>query len=82
MTFNLDLADYINIKILNAGAWARSSDRISVTLPIELEDYIPQVEEFYRHKHSSRKLQWNHLMSSGIVGHKMKLNFICLKSGF
>lgn len=59
--------DSINIKILNAGAWARSSDRISVTLPMELEDYIPQVEEFYRHKHSGRKLQWHHLMSNGIV---------------
>ncbi|ELT89017.1 hypothetical protein CAPTEDRAFT_219953 [Capitella teleta] len=64
---NEGLADSINIKILNAGAWARSSDRISVTLPMELEDYIPQVEEFYRHKHSGRKLQWHHLMSNGII---------------
>ena len=34
---------------------------------MELEDYIPQVEEFYRIKHSGRKLQWHHLMSNGIV---------------
>lgn len=60
-------SDAINIKILNAGAWARSSERVSVTLPMELEDYIPQVEEFYRLKHSGRKLQWHHLMSNGIV---------------
>jgi len=59
--------DSINIKILNAGAWARSSDRVTVTLPMELEDYIPQVEEFYRQKHNGRKLQWHHLMSNGIV---------------
>ena len=59
--------DSINIKILNAGAWARSSDRVTVTLPMELEDYIPQVEEFYRMKHNGRKLQWHHLMSNGIV---------------
>jgi len=64
---NLDFVDSINIKILNAGAWARSSDRVAVTLPMELEDYIPQVEEFYRQKHSGRKLQWHHLMSNGIV---------------
>jgi len=34
---------------------------------MELEDYIPQVEEFYRQKHNGRKLQWHHLMSNGIV---------------
>ena len=61
------VSDSVNIKILNAGAWARSSDRVPVTLPTELEDYIPQVEEFYRLKHSGRKLQWHHLMSNGIV---------------
>jgi len=64
---NEGIADSINIKILNAGAWARSSDRVAVTLPMELEDYIPQVEEFYRQKHSGRKLQWHHLMSNGII---------------
>ena len=61
------VSDAINIKILNAGAWARSSDRVAVSLPMELEDYIPQVEEFYKQKHSGRKLQWHHLMSNGIV---------------
>ena len=64
---SLSVPDSINIKILNAGAWARSSDRLSVSLPMELEDYIPQVEDFYRLKHSGRKLQWHHLMSNGIV---------------
>lgn len=61
------IADSISIKILNAGAWARSSDRLSVSLPMELEDYIPQVEDFYKTKHSGRKLQWHHLMSNGII---------------
>lgn len=50
--------DAINIKILNAGAWARGSERVTVSLPVELEDYIPEVEEFYKKKHSGRKLQW------------------------
>ena len=50
--------DAINIKILNAGAWARGSERVTVSLPIELEDYIPEVEDFYKKKHSGRKLQW------------------------
>ena len=61
------IADSINIKILNAGAWARGSDRVAVSLPLELEDYIPEVEEFYRKKHSGRKLQWHHHMSNGTV---------------
>ena len=59
--------DSINIKILNAGAWSRASERTEVTLPRELEDYIPAVEEFYRVKHSGRKLQWHHHMSNGTV---------------
>jgi len=64
---NSSIADYINIKILNAGAWARSSERIPVSLPRELEDYIPEVEEFYKRNHSGRKLQWHHLMSNGVI---------------
>ena len=63
----LSLTDSINIKILNAGAWARSGDRVPVTLPTDLEDYIPQVEEFYRSMHNGRKLQWHHHMSNGVV---------------
>ena len=42
------LADTVSIKILNMGAWARTSERVPVTLPRELEDYIPEVEEFYK----------------------------------
>ncbi|KAI9552377.1 hypothetical protein GHT06_022743 [Daphnia sinensis] len=61
------IADSINIKILNAGAWARGSDRVTVSLPLELEDYIPEVEDFYRKKHSGRKLQWHHHMSNGTI---------------
>ena len=59
--------DSINIKILNAGAWARGSERVTVSLPLELEDYIPEVEDFYKKKHSGRKLQWYHHMSNGTV---------------
>ncbi len=61
------MADNINIKILNAGAWSRSCERVPVSLSLELEDFIPEVEEFYRNKHSGRKLQWHHLMSNGII---------------
>jgi cullin-5 len=64
---NSSLADCINIKILNAGAWSRSSDKVAVTLPPELEDYIPEVEKFYKNEHSGRKLTWHHLMSNGVV---------------
>ena len=61
------LADLINIKILNAGAWARGAERVQVSLPVELEDIIPEVEEFYKRKHSGRKLRWFHHMSNGTI---------------
>ena len=38
-----------------------------MSLPLELEDYIPEVEDFYKKKHSGRKLQWHHHMSNGTV---------------
>merc|ERR1719422_2263793 len=60
-------ADSVSIKILNVGAWARTSERVPVTLPRELEDFIPEVEEVYKTKHSGRKLQWDHHMSNGTV---------------
>lgn len=69
---NTSLADCINIKILNAGAWSRSSDKVPVTLPTELEDYIPEVEKFYKNEHSGRKLTWHHLMSSGVINFNTK----------
>lgn len=70
---NSSLADCINIKILNAGAWSKSSDKVQVTLPPELEDYIPEVENFYKNEHSGRKLTWHHLMSSGVINFATKL---------
>ncbi|KAK8389901.1 hypothetical protein O3P69_012829 [Scylla paramamosain] len=66
-TTKSSVADNLNIKILNAGAWARGSDRVAVSLPMELEDFIPEVEDFYRKKHSGRKLQWHHHMSNGTI---------------
>ena len=69
-------ADSINIKILNAGAWARGSERVTVSLPLELEDYIPEVEDFYKKKHSGRKLQWYHHMSNGTVCIFCKMCFV------
>ena len=38
-----------------------------MSLPLELEDYIPEVEDFYKKMHSGRKLQWHHHMSNGTV---------------
>lgn len=54
-------------QILNAGAWAQCTERVSVSLPLELEDYIPEVEEFYKKTHAGRKLQWYHHMSNGTI---------------
>lgn len=59
--------DAINIKILNAGAWSRGGERIPVTLPREMEEIVPEIEEFYKTKHSGRKLIWYHHMSNGTL---------------
>lgn len=67
MSLCVPAADSVNIKILNAGAWSRSSEKVFVSLPTELEDLIPEVEDFYKKNHSGRKLHWHHLMSNGIV---------------
>ena len=64
-------ADCVSIKILNAGAWARGSERVQVSLPLELEDIVPEVEDFYRSKHSGRKLRWYHHMSNGTVSYSL-----------
>ena len=41
--------------------------KVNKPFSFQLEDYIPEVEEFYRKNHSGRKLQWHHLMSNGVV---------------
>ncbi|XP_064404658.1 cullin-5-like [Halichondria panicea] len=61
------VADMVSIKVLNAGAWSRSSERVPVSLPTELEDFIPDCEEFYKKKHNGRKLYWHHMMSNGVI---------------
>ncbi|GIY46396.1 cullin-5, partial [Caerostris extrusa] len=61
------LTDSVNIKVLNTGAWARGSERVQVSLPLELEDIIPEIEEFYKQKHNGRILQWYHHMSNGTI---------------
>jgi len=73
LSLTANSTDSISIKILNAGAWARGSERVAVSLPLELEDYIPEVEDFYKKKHSGRKLQWYHHMSNGTVSLKTVL---------
>lgn len=60
-------ADNINVKILNGGAWQQPAERVPVSLPLELEDFIPEVEDFYRQSHSGRKLQWHHHMGNGTI---------------
>lgn len=64
----------LNVKILNAGAWSRSKDRSHLTLPRELEDLVPEVEDFYKKKHTGRKLNWAHHWSTGTVSTDRSIN--------
>ncbi|KAL3101325.1 hypothetical protein niasHT_028081 [Heterodera trifolii] len=66
------MADCVSVKILNAGAWSRSRDRSHLTLPRELEDLIPEVEDFYKRQHCGRKLNWAHHWSTGTVSFTSK----------
>ncbi|VDK81386.1 unnamed protein product, partial [Anisakis simplex] len=40
---------------------------MQVQMPRELEEFIPEVDEFYKKQHSGRKLQWLHHWSHGTV---------------
>ena len=62
--------DTVNLKVLNVGSWARDSDTIPITLPVELEDFIPEVEEYYKSKYNGRKIQWHHHLASGTINFK------------
>ncbi|XGW04972.1 hypothetical protein V3C99_015841 [Haemonchus contortus] len=67
---NRALSDLINIKILNGGAWGRGgvgAERVRVSLPRELEEFVPEVEAFYKKHHNGRKLNWMHHWSSGTI---------------
>ncbi|RCN49243.1 cullin family protein [Ancylostoma caninum] len=67
---NRTLSDLINIKILNGGAWGRGgvgAERVRVSLPRELEEFVPEVEAFYKKHHNGRKLNWMHHWSSGTI---------------
>ena len=55
----------ISIKILNQGAWARTYERQPVSLPRELEDFIPEVEDFY--KVNKLRIRILHSMTSSVI---------------
>ncbi len=47
MFFFFLITDMVNIKVLNAGAWSRSSDRIPVSLPTEVSfSYVVQLSQY------------------------------------
>jgi cullin-5 len=59
--------DSFSFKILSAAAWPHPGDKIDVSLPAQIEDVLPEIEEFYKKKHSGRKLNWHHTVSNGQV---------------
>jgi cullin-5 len=59
--------DSFSFKILSAAAWPHPGDKIDVSLPAQIEDVLPEIEEFYKKKHSGRKLTWYHTVSNGQV---------------
>ncbi|CAI4226107.1 unnamed protein product [Auanema sp. JU1783] len=56
------------MKVLNGGAWGRGGlDKVWLSLPRELEDFVPEVETFYKKQHNGRKLNWMHHWSNGTI---------------
>ena len=53
---------------------------VSVTSFPQLEDFIPEVEEFYKKKHNGRKLYWHHIMSNGQVSPASASKYHCCSS--
>ncbi|CAF0818750.1 unnamed protein product [Rotaria sp. Silwood1] len=62
---NNTMMDSFSFKILSAAAWPHPGDKIDVSLPAQIEDVLPEIEEFYKKKHSGRKLTWYHTVSNG-----------------
>jgi len=73
----LKFLDSFSFKILSAAAWPHPGDKIDVSLPAQIEDVLPEIEEFYKKKHSGRKLTWYHTVSNGqVIINKQKKNEI------
>ena len=56
-----------NLLLLNNQVWDRIRGNVPVTLPTELEDYIPQVESHYVETHTGRKLQWHYSLATADI---------------
>ncbi len=71
--------DSFSFKILSASAWPHPGDKIDVSLPAQIEDVLPEIEEFYKKKHSGRKLTWHHTVSNGqVIRLEKKTNFLVI----
>ena len=47
-------------------------------MSLQLEDFIPECEEFYKRKHNGRKLYWHHIMSNGVVNPSSHISSLSL----
>lgn len=60
--------DVVNILILTSGSWMlQSEEKAFISLPSELDDFPPLIEEFYKRKHQGRNLLWQHHLSHGLL---------------
>ncbi|GMR58884.1 hypothetical protein PMAYCL1PPCAC_29079, partial [Pristionchus mayeri] len=66
------LADLINVKVLNRGAWGKGGERIHVSLPHELEELVSPVENYYMKMYNGRKLNWLHHWSTAAMNFKTR----------
>ncbi|OQR80384.1 cullin-5-like, partial [Tropilaelaps mercedesae] len=58
----------VDMKILTQGGWRCIRDeRLPMTLPLELEGLVPQLESFYKKEHQNKVLHWQHHLSNGVV---------------
>lgn len=66
------LADLINVKVLNTGAWGKGGERIHVSLPHECDELIAPVEGYYGKMYNGRKLHWLHHWSTAAMNFKTR----------
>ncbi|KAF2453130.1 Cullin family-domain-containing protein [Lineolata rhizophorae] len=52
----------LSVNILSAAAWPTYPD-VTMVIPIEISKEITKFEDYYRSKHSNRKLQWKHALA-------------------
>lgn len=52
----------LNVNVLSAAAWPTYLD-VAVEVPVDIQQAVADFEQYYKAKHTGRKLVWKHAMA-------------------